>query len=148
LRRAIEATTAKPDPGSKLRLIVDGGGENRSKSVTNLESRGHFRKQVARFEISYSNSMVETLFRSLKHNYLFHQEIRSFAALKKHVDFWFNEHNEVIPHSSFNGETPRERFQKQWTEENEVRIVVRQQEAIKLRIKENQEIFCDSCEVA
>jgi len=147
LRKAIVATT-RPSGREKLRLIVDGGGENRSKSVHHLEERGHFRKQVARFEISYSNSMVETLFRSLKHNYLFHQEIRSLANLKRHVDFWFKEHNEKIPHSSFNGETPAERFQKTWTKESEIRILVRQQEAVKLRIKENQKIFCTSCEVA
>ncbi len=110
LQKAIEVAT-KPRQGEKLRLIVDGGGENRSRQVNNLEDDGHFKKQVARFEISYSNSMVETLFRSLKHNYLFHQEIRSLLSLRKHVDFWFTEHNEKIPHTAFSGETPRERFQ-------------------------------------
>jgi putative transposase len=129
-------------------LIVDGGGENRSQSVSQLEGRGHFRKQVARFEISFSNSMVETLFRLLKHNYLFHQEIRSLTSLKKHVDFWCHEHNEKIPHTSFNGETPLERFQKTCSKENEIRILVRQQEAIKMRIQENQKIYCESCDVA
>ncbi len=92
--------------------------------------------------------MVETLFRSIKQNYLFHQEIRSLARWKKHVDFWFKEHNEKIPHTAFNGETPSERFQKTWTKENEIRISVRQQEAVKLRIQENLKIFCESCEVA
>lgn len=147
LQKAIEFTT-KPAKGEKLRLIVDGGGENRSRSVNRLEGRGHFRKQVARFEISYSNSMVESLFRSLKHNYLFHQEIQSLSSLKKHSDFWLKEHNEKIPHSSFNGETPAERFRNTWTRENEIRIFVRQQEAVKLRIQENQNVFCESCEVA
>jgi transposase InsO family protein len=146
LQKAINLTTNPPD--GKLRLIVDGGGENRSKSVNHLEERGHFHKQVARFEISFSNSMVETLFRSLKHNYLFHQEIRSLASLKKHVDFWFKEHNEEIPHTAFDGETPAERFQNSWTMEEEIRILVRQQEAVKLRIQENQRIFCESCETA
>ncbi len=138
MRKALEITTGQPKERGKLRLIVDGGGENRSQSVDHLENRGHFRKQIAHFEISYSNSMVETLFRSLKHNYLFHQEIRSLVSLRKHVDFWFKEHNERIPHSSFNGETPVERFRKTWSRENEIRILVRSQEAIKLRIQENQ----------
>ncbi|MCB0408092.1 MAG: DDE-type integrase/transposase/recombinase [Bdellovibrionales bacterium] len=146
LKKAIGLTTNPSN--KKLRLIVDGGGENRSKSVNKLEERGHFNKQVARFEISFSNSMVETLFRSLKHNYLFHQEIRSLTSLKKHVDFWFKEHNEKIPHTAFNGETPAEKFKNSWTEEKEIRILVRQQEAVKLRIKENQKIFCESCETA
>jgi len=144
--QAIETTSSSKE--KNLRLIVDEGGENRSQSVSHLEERGHFRKQVARFEISFSNSMVETLFRSLKHNYLFHREIRSLASLKRHVDFWRKEHNEKIPHSSFKGETPLERFQKTWSKENEIRILVRQQQAVKLRIQENQKIFCESCEVA
>jgi len=44
------------------------GGENKNHNVKNLESQGHFKKQVARFEISFSNSMVEALVRSIKHN--------------------------------------------------------------------------------
>jgi transposase InsO family protein len=68
IKKALERTVA---PKSKhLKLMVDGGGENRSKSVNKLEDQGLFEKLVARFEISYSNSIVETLFRSLKHNYL------------------------------------------------------------------------------
>jgi len=148
LQKAIRSASAYPQGRGKLRLIVDGGSENKSQSVTRLEDKGHFRKQVARFEISYSNSMVETLFRSLKHNYLFHQEIRSLAALRKHTDFWFNEHNEKIPHTAFNGETPLERYQRTWTKNSEIRILVRSQEAVKMRISENQRIYCERCDVA
>jgi hypothetical protein len=131
-----------------LRLIFDGGGENRSNEVTTLQGVGHFRRQVARFEISSSNAMVETLFRSLKHNYLFHQRIIGLASLKHHVDFWFKDHNERIPHTAFEGETPFERFNQTWNRECEIRILLRHEEAVKLRIKENQKIFCDECEVA
>ena len=131
--------------GRKLKLIVDGGGENRSNKVTQLQELGNFMRLVARFEISSSNAMVESLFRSMKHNYLLHQKITNFKSLSRHSDYWFHQHNEVIPHTAFNGETPIERFKQTWNKECEIRILVRQEEAVKLRIKENQEIFCDKC---
>jgi putative transposase len=132
----------------KLRLVVDGGGENKNHAVKNLEDRGHFKKQVARFEISFSNSMIEAVFRSIKHNYLFDQEIKNHKSLKKHVDFWFGEHNERIPHTAFKGETPAEKFYQTWDQEQEIRILVKQEDAIKLRVKHNQQVSCKICEVA
>jgi transposase InsO family protein len=137
-----------PAKGETLRLIVDGGGENKGKSVEKLESSGHFKKQVARFEISFSNSMVEALFRSLKHNYLYSQSIQDLKALTRHTNFWFSEHNDRIPHTAFNGETPLEKFTQSWNEEEEIRILVRHEDAKKLRIKNNQKIFCKMCDVA
>ncbi|MFN9066317.1 MAG: DDE-type integrase/transposase/recombinase [Bdellovibrionales bacterium] len=146
LKKALRKTIA---PKSKhLKLMVDGGGENRSKSVKDLEDEGMFEKIVARFEISFSNSIVETLFRSLKHNYLFHKEIVTMHSLRRHVDFWFTEHNERIPHSSFTGETPLERFKKSWNKKDAIRIFIGQKEAIKLRVKENQKVSCELCEIA
>lgn len=144
LKKAIE----KVYPEKSLRLIVDGGGENKGQAVNSLEDAGHFRKEVARFEIIYSNSIVEAVFRSLKHNYLFHKEITSPSSLRRHTDFWFHEHNEKIPHSTFNGETPIEKFKNTWSKENEIRIFVCQELAIKMRIQENQKVFCGKCEVA
>ena len=136
----------KKSTGRKLRLIVDGGTENKGPGVSRLERRGAFKKRVARFEISFSNSIVEALFRQLKHNYLFNQKITSLKLLTKHSNFWFKEHNEVVPHTSFKGETPQERFKQSWSKEKEVRILVRHEEAIQLRIQHNQEIFCARCE--
>lgn len=149
IKAALKKTIhAQPRDSNSLRLIVDGGGENKGPSVASLEEAGHFRKEVARFEIIFSNSIVEAVFRSLKHNYLFHKEITSISGLTRHANFWFREHNEKIPHSSFSGETPFERFNKSWSKENEIRILVGQESAIKMRIRENQKVSCDECEVA
>ena len=145
LRRAISKAHGFNEADKKLRLIVDGGGENKGQAMDGLERAGHFRKEVARFEISFSNSMIETVFRSMKHNYLFHEEITCLASLKRHADFWFTEHNEEIPHTAFKGETPLEVYQHSWTKESQIRIIVRQKEAVKMRIQENQKIFCERC---
>ena len=79
--------------------------------------------------------MVKALFGSLKHNYLYHKEIKSRQALTKNVDIWFRLHNEEIPHTAFSGETPREHFENAWNQKEEIRILFRHQEAIKLRIE-------------
>jgi putative transposase len=139
---------SKKIKSQNLRLIVDGGGENKNHKVKKLEDQGHFKKQVARFEISFSNSMVEALFRSIKNNYLYSQQIKNSKSLRKHVNFWFGEHNDRIPHTAFKGETPFERFNQTWDKEQEVRILLRQEDAIKLRIKHNQQVFCQICKAA
>jgi hypothetical protein len=94
---------------SNLRLIVDGGGENKNHNVKNLERQGHF---------------------------------------KKHVDFWFGEHNDRIPHTAFEGQTPAERFHQTACQEQEIRILLHHEDAIKLRIKHNQEVLCRICKAA
>src|ERR1035438_419519 len=98
LEEAIRKSAKIKSQASNLELIVDGGGENKGQGVKKLENQGHFKKLVARFEISFSNSMVEALFRSLKNNYLYHQKIRTVKALSKCTSFWFNDYNERIPH--------------------------------------------------
>jgi putative transposase len=143
LRRALERSS-----GKKLNLIVDGGSENKGPGVKKLEDDGLIRKKIAQFEISFSNSIVEALFRSMKHNYLYHQEITSFKLLKRHVNFWFREYNEIIPHTSFSGETPLERFNQSRDVDAEIQIRVKHEEALQLRIKNNQMVFCKICKVA
>lgn len=143
LKTAIDKTFITKS--GNLQLVVDGGSENKGPIVRRLEDLRHFKKFVAQLEISYSNSIVEAVFRSLKHNYLFHREINSITLLRKHSDFWFQEHNEIIPHCSFAGETPAERFKQKWSEKDEIRIFIGQREAIKLRIAENQKLFCEMC---
>ena len=84
----------------------------------------------------------------LKNNYLYSQKIDFIKSLLKHTSFWFREHNDVIPHTAFEGETPSERFNQTCNKDEEVRILVRHQETIKLRISHNQQVFCKLCEAA
>lgn len=148
LKKALNKKYSMNKRSPNLRLIVDGGSENKGKKIKNLEGKGKFKKQVARFEISFSNSIVETIFRSLKRNYLFHKKIKSFSSLKWHCRKWFVDHNEHIPHTSFSGETPLERMNNQWSDKDLTRILVNQQAAIQLRVGHNQKVFCEMCDVA
>jgi putative transposase len=147
IRRALQNSYAAK--GFKIpEVYVDGGSENNNTEVDRLVSEKIIHKTIAQCDVSYSNSMVETLFRSLKQNHLHHILLRDFKTVRRAVDFYFSEHNEHIPHSSFMGETPKERFLATWGEADELRLIFGHREARKIRIKNNQLVICRVCEDA
>jgi putative transposase len=52
--------------------------------------------------------MIEAFFRSLKHSWLYFHTLDSLTALERLVAFYVSAHNEVMPHSAFEGQTPDE----------------------------------------
>ncbi len=65
---------------------------------------------LAQVEVTFSNSMIEAFWRSLKHAWLYLHTLDNLAALHRLVDFWLTAHNEVMPHSAFEGQTPEEMY--------------------------------------
>ena len=65
---------------------------------------------IAQEDILCSNAMIERVWLSMKHNFLFAQTLDSITALRRFVDFYISEHNTVIPHNVFNGQTPVDVF--------------------------------------
>ncbi|HEY3450386.1 MAG TPA: hypothetical protein VGK67_28790, partial [Myxococcales bacterium] len=65
---------------------------------------------LAQVEITFSNSMIEAWWRSLKHQGLFLNQLDSLAAVQRLVTFYVGQHNAVMPHSAFKGQTPNEIF--------------------------------------
>jgi len=65
---------------------------------------------LARVEVTFSNSMIEAFWRSLKHSWLYLHSLDSFAALHRLIEFYVKAHNEVMPHAAFEGQTPDEMF--------------------------------------
>jgi hypothetical protein len=61
-------------------------------------------------DLSFSNSLIEAWWRSLKHNWLFLHQLDSVAAVRRHVALYVKEHNATIPHSAFRGQTPDEMY--------------------------------------
>jgi len=128
------------------KLLVDGGTENVNSTVTGyIKTCKNLRRLIARTEIRYSNSRVEALFRSLKCNYLYHEKIKSLDALKRKVNFYFNQHNHIIPHSAFKGATPNDIFTYSWTETSEVQLRTNRKKAFQSRVKSNTIKPCNSC---
>ena len=63
---------------------------------------------LARTEITFSNSLIESWWRVLKHQWLFLNWLDTVTTVRKLVAFYVEEHNSQLPHSAFRGQTPDE----------------------------------------
>ena len=64
----------------------------------------------AQVEIGFSNSLIETYRRSLKHQWLFLNTLDSVVRVRGMVEFHANAHNAKMTHPTFNGQTSDEMF--------------------------------------
>jgi transposase InsO family protein len=94
----------------KPTLLVDGGVENYNSAVDELVESGLLRRLLAMTDISYSNSLIESWWRSLKHQWLFLNTLDTVAKLRNLVAFYVDQHNKRLPHSAFRGQTPDEMY--------------------------------------
>jgi putative transposase len=78
--------------------------------VDDLINTGVLRRLLAFTELTFSNSMIEAWWRSLKHQWLFLHSLDSVATIRRLVAFYVHEHNHVLPHSAFRGQTPDEMY--------------------------------------
>ena len=91
-------------------VVADSGVENVNGDVDALLGLGRLRRVLAQVEVTFSNSMVEAWWRSLKHNWLFLNRLDTLAAVERLVSVYVQQHNAVIPHSAFHGQTPDEMY--------------------------------------
>jgi putative transposase len=91
-------------------LIADGGVENFNTAVDELVGSGLLRRLLAQTDISYSNSLIESWWRSLKHQWLFLNTLDTVSSVRKLVSFYVEQHNTRLPHSAFRGQTPDEMY--------------------------------------
>ncbi len=54
--------------------------------------------------------MIESWWRSLKHQWLFLNPLDSVDSVVRLVEFYVNEYNSRLPHSAFRGQTPDEMY--------------------------------------
>ena len=97
------------DHGKPL-LLVDGGSENFNGAVNELINAGLLHRVLAQTEITFSNSMIESWWRVLKHQWLFLNTLDSVRGVEKLMAFYVQEHNARLPHSAFRGQTPDEMY--------------------------------------
>jgi len=91
-------------------VVADSGSENVNGAVDVLLDGEELTRVLAQVEITFSNSMIEAFWRSLKHGWLYLHTLDSLAALRRLIEFYVTAHNEVMPHSAFLGQTPDEVF--------------------------------------
>jgi transposase InsO family protein len=99
---------------------------------------------LAQVEVTFSNSMIEAFWRSLKHAWLYLHTLDSLAALRRLIEFYVAAHNEVMPHSAFQGQTPDEVFFG-IGDDITARLAQARESAREKRMKENRAARCGAC---
>jgi len=87
-------TAAQGIGGDKPLLLADGGVENFNGAVDELIASGLLSRVLAQTEITFSNSLIESWWRVLKHQWLFLNTLDSVRTVEKLVAFYVQEHNQ------------------------------------------------------
>ena len=103
-------TASKGVAHGKPMLLADGGVENFNGAVDELVNSGLLNRVLARTEITFSNSLIESWWRVLKHQWLYLNTLDTVGTVEKLVAFYVHEHNTRLPHSAFRGQTPDEMY--------------------------------------
>jgi transposase InsO family protein len=106
----VEATRgARPSETTPV-VLADAGVENVNAQVDELITTGVLRRVLAFTDLKFSNSMIEAWWRSLKHQWLFLHSLDSVTTVRRLVAFYVDQHNRLLPHSAFHGQTPDEMY--------------------------------------
>ena len=130
---------------SETQIMMDPGSENRNGPVLTFIESENLKRVLARVDIAESNSMIETLFRSLKNNYLYHQGMRTIHDLERKARFYFTQHNDVIPQFRHGGATPSEIYKMTWTAKTAETLAQQREEAVTLRESSSRLKNCPGC---
>jgi transposase InsO family protein len=88
-------------------VVADSGNENVNGAVDDLLDGEGLTRVLAQVEITFSNSMIEAFWRSLKHSWLYLHSLDNFASLRRLIEFYVTAHNEVMPHFGVSGSDSR-----------------------------------------
>jgi putative transposase len=115
-------------------------------AVDGLIQSGLLHRVLARTEITYSNSMIESWWRVLKHQWLYLNTLGTVSAVEKLVGFYVHEHNTRLPHSAFQGQPPDEMYFQNGDYIPQQLEAARQQ-ARQARAEANRKPDCQACEL-
>ena len=125
-------------------VLADSGVENVNGDVDRFIRSGAFRRLIAQVEIRFSNSMIEAFWRSLKHQWLFLNELDTLSKVSELVAFYVDEHNSKLPHSAFRGQTPDEMYFG--TGDGVPKVLEEKRRlARQARLEENRARRCEAC---
>jgi len=140
----LEASRGATRSASAPVVLADAGVENVNAQVDALIATGIFRRLLAFTELKFSNSMIEAWWRSLKHQWLFLHSLDSVTTVRRLVTFYVDEHNRVLPHSAFGGQTPDEMYFGTG-EGIPAELATRADAARRARLQANRSVSCDAC---
>jgi len=131
--------------GQPTTLLADGGVENCNGAVDHLINSGILRRLLAMTEITFSNSLIEAWWRTLKHQWLYLNTLDTVSTVEKLVAFYVQEHNTRLPHSAFDGQTPDEMYLGTGNEVPQILEATRKV-ARQARLQANRRTTCSYCE--
>jgi hypothetical protein len=105
----LDASRATLTPSVSI-VLSDAGVENVNAQVDALIATGALRRLLAFTELRSSTSVIVAWWRSLKHHWLYLHPPDNVATIHPLVTFYVHEHNHVLPHSAFQGQTPDEMY--------------------------------------
>ncbi len=137
-----QATTASSET-AKVNVMTDGGSENLviGQDAVLVAVAEHF---VAQVDVAESNSMVEAVWRQLRHRWLYLHTLDSFVGLQTLIRKYFLDHNSLIPRVELGGRTPDEAYFGRELDLAE-RLRARHVEARVRRIVKNRSAGCQRC---
>ncbi|MFM8387118.1 MAG: transposase [Planctomycetia bacterium] len=130
--------------GAVPTLYADAGSENVNHEVDRLLEAGLLRRVLAQVDVGFSNSMIEALWRSMKHNWLYLNELDSISRLRSLIAFYVVEHNSKIPHGAFQGQTPDEMYAGTGANVPDI-LKARREAARQARMSANRASQCATC---
>ena len=125
-------------------VVADSGVENVNTGVDQLMADGIVRHVLAQVEVSFSNSMIEAFWRSLRHQWLYLHSLESFRQLDQLVDFYVREHNAQMPDHAFDGQTTDEVYFDHGDRVRDLLTAARHQ-ARRARMAANRSESCRGC---
>ena len=137
-----QAANCQHEPETKV--YMDSGVENLNRDVDKLLEDGTLERVVVQTDVTFSNSLIESWWRSLKHGWLFINHLDNVVTLRNLIDFYVAEHNQRMPHSAFHGQTPDEMyFGRGATIPDE--LALKRREAQMKRVDQNRKTGCSDC---
>ena len=91
-------------------LYADSGIENVNGVVDTTLFSACLERVLAQVDVTFSNSMIEAFWRSLKHLWLYLNSLDSVERLRTLVALYVDQHNSQMPHAAFSGQTPDEMY--------------------------------------
>ncbi|MGQ0612888.1 MAG: hypothetical protein ACT4PV_03990 [Planctomycetaceae bacterium] len=91
--------------------------------------------------------MSEAWWKSLKHQWLYLHQLDAVAKLRALVAFYVAEHNSVLPHSAFRGQTPDAMYFGTG-DEVPAELEAARQAARQQRLEANRAQACPACDAA
>ena len=110
LPHSFSLDASKSMTSGKPMVLVDGGVENFNSAVVQLVESGLLKRVLAQTEITFSNSLIESWWRVVKHQWLYLNTLDTVTTVRNLVAFYIDQHNRHLPHSAFRGQTPDEMY--------------------------------------